>query len=229
MTEPAIASNNEIAESPLGVVPVLDESLRPAAQVTGATAPATSSPEGEVVRPTRGASAKKRASAKKKASVKKASVKKASVKHPSTKKSAKAPPARKDRAKTTQRVEKVALHKKATPQKASPKKSSARNASAKKTEPKKAQSAKPVSAWKEVPEVRAKLVRDSFTMPQADFALIHSLKERALDLRRPTKKGELLRAGLHSLQKLSDAQFRIVLDLLPKLKAGRPRKKAKDD
>jgi hypothetical protein len=46
---------------------------------------------------------------------------------------------------------------------------------------------------------KPKMVRDSFTMPQADFDLVHLLKERALGFRRPTKKSELLRAGLQAL------------------------------
>jgi hypothetical protein len=71
---------------------------------------------------------------------------------------------------------------------------------------------------------KQKLVRDSFTMPAGDFALIHALKERALTFRRPTKKSELLRAGLHALMALNDARLRSVLDGLAPVKSGRPRK-----
>ena len=73
-------------------------------------------------------------------------------------------------------------------------------------------------------KVKAKLVRDSFTMPQADFALIAALKERALGFRRPTKKSELLRAGLQVLAGLNDAALQSVLEALPALKLGRPKK-----
>jgi hypothetical protein len=45
----------------------------------------------------------------------------------------------------------------------------------------------------------AKLVRDSFTMPADDFALVGVMKARALQAQRPAKKSELLRAGLHAL------------------------------
>jgi hypothetical protein len=72
---------------------------------------------------------------------------------------------------------------------------------------------------------KAKLVRDSFTMPEQDFGLIAKIKDRALDFRRPTKKSELLRAGLHALQKFTDAELRGALDSLAPLKAGRPKKK----
>lgn len=71
---------------------------------------------------------------------------------------------------------------------------------------------------------KAKLVRDSFTMPQADFALVAALKDRALDFKRPTKKSELLRAGLHALAKLDDKALRAALDALTPLMPGRPKK-----
>jgi vancomycin resistance protein YoaR len=71
---------------------------------------------------------------------------------------------------------------------------------------------------------KAKLVRDSFTMPQSDFALIAGMKERALSFKRPAKKSELLRAGLHALSALNDAALRAALDALAPLKPGRPKK-----
>jgi len=71
---------------------------------------------------------------------------------------------------------------------------------------------------------KLKLVRDSFTIPQADFELIGQLKARALGFQRPAKKSELLRAGLHALAALDDAALRRALDALVPLKAGRPKK-----
>jgi hypothetical protein len=71
---------------------------------------------------------------------------------------------------------------------------------------------------------RAKLVRDSFTMPQVDFDLIAAMKARALKFGRPTKKSELLRAGLQVLAALNDAQLSAALAALPPLKPGRPKK-----
>jgi hypothetical protein len=67
-------------------------------------------------------------------------------------------------------------------------------------------------------------VRDSFTMPRGDFALIAVLKERALGFKRPTKKSELLRAGLHALAALDDVKLQAALEELTPLKAGRPKK-----
>jgi hypothetical protein len=74
------------------------------------------------------------------------------------------------------------------------------------------------------PKLKARLVRDSFTIPQADFDLIGQLKTRALGFQRPAKKSELLRAGLHALVALDDAALRQALDALVPLKAGRPKK-----
>jgi len=75
-------------------------------------------------------------------------------------------------------------------------------------------------------KAKTKLVRDSFTMPHFDFRLIAVLKDRALDFKRPTKKSELLRAGLHALNQLTEAQLRLALETLVPLKAGRPSKKS---
>jgi len=71
---------------------------------------------------------------------------------------------------------------------------------------------------------RAKLVRDSFTMPQPDFALIDVLKARALGIKRPTKKSELLRAGLQALAAMPVAELKATLGRLMPLKTGRPKK-----
>ena len=74
------------------------------------------------------------------------------------------------------------------------------------------------------PKAKDKLVRDSFAMPRSDFELIALLKERALSFRRPTKKSELLRAGLRALAALNTEQLQTVLDKLPLLKTARPKK-----
>ena len=72
--------------------------------------------------------------------------------------------------------------------------------------------------------LKPKLVRDSFTMPQADFDLVAVLKQRALGFQRPAKKSELLRAGLHALAALNDRRLKSALDALQPLKPGRPRR-----
>ena len=89
--------------------------------------------------------------------------------------------------------------------------------------PKPAKAAKEPKAAKPL-KLRVKLVRDSFTMPEADLALIDALKARALEARRPAKKSELLRAGLHALTALNPAQLVAALDALIPVKTGRPKK-----
>lgn len=71
---------------------------------------------------------------------------------------------------------------------------------------------------------KTKLVRDSFTMPQADFDLVDVLKQRALNFRHAAKKGELLRAGLQALAALSEADLQAALERVTSLKPGRPKK-----
>ena len=82
--------------------------------------------------------------------------------------------------------------------------------------------AKP-AAPKKVPKLRLKPVRDSFTMPEADFALIATLKARALAAKRETKKSELLRAGLHALALLDAPALMVALGQLAPVKIGRPK------
>ena len=70
-----------------------------------------------------------------------------------------------------------------------------------------------------------KLIRDSFTLPREDFELIEVLKDRALDFKRPTKKSELIRAGLQALAGLGQKELQVALDALRPLKVGRPKNK----
>lgn len=69
---------------------------------------------------------------------------------------------------------------------------------------------------------KAKLVRDSFTIPKAEFLVLEELKQRATQLTRPAKKSELLRAGIKALAALSDAAFLTALEQVPAIKTGRP-------
>lgn len=69
---------------------------------------------------------------------------------------------------------------------------------------------------------KVKVVRDSFTMPQNDYALIATLKEKANGAH--VKKSELLRAGLRLLSKLTAAQLNKAVADLEKIKTGRPKK-----
>jgi hypothetical protein len=84
----------------------------------------------------------------------------------------------------------------------------------------------PQKAGKKAVKARPRpvLVRDSFTMPEADFALIDALKAKALGGRRAAKKSELLRAGLQLLAGLDAKSLVAALDRLETVKTGRPKK-----
>lgn len=69
---------------------------------------------------------------------------------------------------------------------------------------------------------KPKLIRDSFTIPKAEYELLDVLKARAIRLKRPAKKSELLRAGVKLLVGLTDAAFLTAMQAVPALKTGRP-------
>jgi len=69
---------------------------------------------------------------------------------------------------------------------------------------------------------KQKLVRDSFTIPRQEYQVLDALKQRLVDLRRPTKKSELLRAGIQLLASLADAKLLDAVRAVPSIKTGRP-------
>ncbi|MCB5195717.1 hypothetical protein [Deefgea salmonis] len=71
---------------------------------------------------------------------------------------------------------------------------------------------------------KAKLIRDSFTFPEADYALIAALKQRVIGAGLEVKKSELIRAGLNALTALADQELHQMLQQLEKIKTGRPAK-----
>ena len=74
---------------------------------------------------------------------------------------------------------------------------------------------------------RAKVVRDSFTMPQEDYRLLNDLKKQSLNLGVSVKKSELLRAGLQALVRMAPAERLALLGDVEKVKTGRPSKAGK--
>jgi hypothetical protein len=68
-----------------------------------------------------------------------------------------------------------------------------------------------------------KLVRDSFTIPKSEYQVLEALKLRAAALKRPTKKSELLRAGIAALNAMADKALLAALNSVPSLKTGRPK------
>lgn len=71
---------------------------------------------------------------------------------------------------------------------------------------------------------KAKLVRDSFTMPESEYRILNDVKKAFLKSGIAVKKSELLRAGVALLNTTSEDKLRILIAGLPPLKAGRPKK-----
>jgi hypothetical protein len=92
------------------------------------------------------------------------------------------------------------------------------------------QAAKPVApkkAGKPAKSKKVKLVRDSFTMPEDEYAVIALLKKRCLAAGVSAKKSEILRAAVASLARLSDDSVTASIRRLAVIKTGRPAKGSK--
>ncbi|PWF49387.1 hypothetical protein C7C56_006965 [Massilia glaciei] len=87
----------------------------------------------------------------------------------------------------------------------------------------------PVKVTKAAPEApkekprKAKLVRDSFTMPEQEYAVLGQVKKECLKAGFDIKKSELLRIGVALIRQLDLATLMSVLADLPQLKTGRPK------
>lgn len=71
---------------------------------------------------------------------------------------------------------------------------------------------------------KPKLVRDSYTIPKAEYTVLDDLKQRAGKLEVSVKKSELLRAGIKALAAMSNAGFLAAVKVVPTIKTGRPTK-----
>jgi hypothetical protein len=87
---------------------------------------------------------------------------------------------------------------------------------------------KPIVKTAAVPKAekpkKPKLVRDSFTIPKAEYLVLEELKQRAAKLGQPAKKSEVLRAGIKALAAMADEGFGAALRAVPAVKTGRPAK-----
>ncbi len=88
-------------------------------------------------------------------------------------------------------------------------------------EEKPAAKVKPVEKEK---QRKPKLVRDSFTMPEDEYAVLGEVKKACLKAGVEVKKSELLRVGVSLIRQLDSVKLKAALDALPALKAGRPKK-----
>ena len=70
---------------------------------------------------------------------------------------------------------------------------------------------------------KAKLVRDSFTIPKDEFEVLALIKQRSQAAGHSAKKSEVLRAGLRLLNGLNDKALLTALKAVPAIKTGRPK------
>lgn len=68
------------------------------------------------------------------------------------------------------------------------------------------------------------VVRDTFTFPEDDYALLGLIQERCLRSATMINKSEIVRAGLKALAMMSDAELMEIVGGLTKVKPGRPAK-----
>ncbi len=71
--------------------------------------------------------------------------------------------------------------------------------------------------------IHEKVTRDSFTMPSGDYELIAKAKEKCLKASISVTKSEIVRAGLHVLDRLSQEALKQLMQSLEKVKTGRPK------
>lgn len=87
-----------------------------------------------------------------------------------------------------------------------------------------AKAEKPAKVEKPAKPHKEKLVRDSFTMPETEYAVLGQVKKTCLKNGIEVKKSELLRIGVALIRQLDMATLKQVLGSLPQLKTGRPKK-----
>jgi len=80
----------------------------------------------------------------------------------------------------------------------------------------------PAVPEREATPARPVLVRDSFTMPEQEYAVLADVKQACLRAGIEVKKSELLRIGVALLGQVDIATLKSVLAALPQLKTGRP-------
>ncbi|QJQ07820.1 hypothetical protein EJG51_017265 [Undibacterium piscinae] len=89
--------------------------------------------------------------------------------------------------------------------------------------------AKPATAAKAVQGTmhkakKEKLIRDSFTMPESEYAVLGQVKKACISAGVEVKKSQLLRIGLLLLSQTDVTRLANLIASLAPLKAGRPKK-----
>lgn len=70
---------------------------------------------------------------------------------------------------------------------------------------------------------KLKMVRDSFTLPENDYALIEKIKIDCMKAGVDANKSEIIRAGLHALSSMNQNDLKTSMSLVNRIKPGRPK------
>ena len=70
---------------------------------------------------------------------------------------------------------------------------------------------------------KLKMVRDSFTLPENDYALIEKIKIHCMKAGIDANKSEIIRAGLHVLSSMNQNDLKNSMSLVNRIKPGRPK------
>lgn len=73
------------------------------------------------------------------------------------------------------------------------------------------------------PPVRPKIVRDTFTIPEGDYALISKVKKDCMKAGVEANKSEIVRAGLKLLAGMNQTDLKQALGAVERLTPGRPK------
>lgn len=100
-----------------------------------------------------------------------------------------------------------------------------KKATAKKTSKKaSSKSTKSTKANKATKTVKTKLVRDSFAIPEKEYAALVAVKKTCLKAGLEIKKTELIRIGIALVNNLTTAKIKTAQAKLTQISAGRPKK-----
>ncbi len=80
---------------------------------------------------------------------------------------------------------------------------------------------RPIQAPTKTPPTGRRIVRDSFTMPDKDHRLIRELQIVYAREGILFNKGEVLRAGLHALKRMTPDELAAVAERIEHMKSGR--------
>jgi hypothetical protein len=72
------------------------------------------------------------------------------------------------------------------------------------------------------PHAVGKVVRDSFSMPEAEYRTVAAVQKRMIKKEKVVSKSEVVRAAFAVLNKLNDKELVELFDSLPKVRPGRP-------